>query len=225
MNARWLIVVAAYLIIPLILVAGGGDPGWWQAWTFSLVVHVAGIGGRVWADRRHPGLQAERMRFGRGQEVKAWDRVLAPLMGFTILYLPVIVSAIDHRFGWTAPLSTSVNAVGLVLCALGYGFAVWALVENRFFTSVVRIQSERGHRVCDRGPYRLVRHPGYAGNLLALVGIPLTLDSGWAFVGSAIALAVALLRTALEDRTLQAELPGYRAYADRVRYRLIPGLW
>ena len=105
-------------------------------------------------------------------------------MGLSLLYLPVIVGGLDHRHGWTTPFLVWANVVGLLLCALGYGFAVWALVENRFFTSVVRIQTERGHEVCDSGPYRFVRHPGYAGNLLGVVGIPLALDSLWAFVAA-----------------------------------------
>lgn len=221
----WLAIVAAYLVVPLALLVAGRDPGWWQAWAFSLVVNVAGIGGRAWAERRHPGLLADRMRFGRGQSVKPWDRVLAPLMGFSVLYLLVIVVALDHRYGWTRPLPTWANVVGLLLCTIGYGFAVWALVENRFFTSMVRIQTERGHQVCDTGPYRFVRHPGYAGSLLSAVGIPLALDSMWAFVAVVVALAVSLARTTLEDRTLMEELPGYREYARRVPYRLFPGLW
>jgi len=98
-------------------------------------------------------------------------------------------------------------------------------VENRFFTSTVRIQTERGHQVCDSGPYRFVRHPGYAGSLLGVVGIPLALDALWAFVAAAFALVVSVVRTALEDRTLMENLPGYREYARRVRYRLFPGLW
>lgn len=221
----WFTIAVAYLVVPLILLVAGRDVDWWQAWAFSLLVHVAGIGGRAWAEHRHPGLQADRMRFGRGQEVKPWDRVLAPLMGFSILYPPVIVGALDHRYGWTTPFPAWANVVGLLLCTLGYGFAVWALVENRFFTSVVRIQTERGHEVCDSGPYRFVRHPGYAGNLLGLVGIPLALDSAWVFVAAGVALGISVLRTALEDRTLMEELPGYREYARNVRYRLLPGLW
>ena len=223
--AGWLAIVAAYLVAQLILLVAGRDPGWWQAWAFSLLVLVAGVGGRAWAERRHPGLQADRMRFGRGQEVEPWDRVLAPLMGLSLLYLPVIVGGLDHRHGWTTPFPVWANVVGLLLCALGYGFAVWALVENRFFTSVVRIQTERGHEVCDSGPYRFVRHPGYAGNLLGVVGIPLALDSLWAFVAAGVALVISLVRTTLEDRTLVEELPGYREYARRVPYRLFPGLW
>jgi len=223
--AGWLAIVAAYLVVPLILLVAGRDPGWWQAWVFSLLVHVAGVGGRAWAERRHPGLQADRMRFGRGQEVEPWDRVLAPLMALSLLYLPVIVGGLDHRHGWTTPFLVWANVVGLLLCALGYGFAVWALVENRFFTSVVRIQTERGHEVCDSGPYRSVRHPGYAGNLLGVVGIPLALDSLWAFVAAGVALVISLVRTTLEDRTLVEKLPGYREYSRRVPYRLFPGLW
>ena len=221
----WLVIVAAYLVVPFVLIVGGRDPAWWGAWALSWVALVAGVGGRALAERRHPGLLADRMRFGRGQEVAPWDRLLAPLMGFTILYLPVIVAALDHRYGWTAPFPTWVNVVGLLLCVTGYGVTVWALVENRFFTSTVRIQTERGHRVCDSGPYRYLRHPGYAGNLLPLVGIPLALDSLWAFAATGAALVISLVRTALEDRTLMAGLPGYRRYAQRVRYRLLPGLW
>ncbi|MDJ0789682.1 MAG: isoprenylcysteine carboxylmethyltransferase family protein [Myxococcota bacterium] len=223
--AGWLAIVAAYLVVPLILLVTGRDPGWWQAWAFSLGVLVAGVGGRALAERRHPGLQADRMRLGRGQEVEPWDRVLAPLMALSLLYLPVIVGGLDHRQGWTPPFPVWANVVGLLLCALGYGYAVWALVENRFFTSMVRIQTERGHEVCDSGPYRFVRHPGYAGNLLGVLGIPLALDSLWAFVAAGVAIAISLARTLLEDRTLMEKLPGYREYARRVRFRLLPGVW
>ncbi len=221
----WFAIVAVHLIVPLILFLEGRDPGWWQAWVLSVLILGAGVGGRVWAERRHPGLQADRMRFGRGQEVKPWDRVLAPLMGFSILYPLVIVGGLDHRNGWTAPFPTWANVVGLLLCASGYAFAAWALVENRFFTSTVRIQTERGHEVCDSGPYRVVRHPGYAGSLLGMAGVPLALDSLWAFVAAGFALVVSVVRTALEDRTLMDELPGYREYAQSVPSRLVPGLW
>ena len=223
--AVWLAVVVAYLVVPLVLLVVGRDSSWWQAWTFALFVHVAGVGGRVWAEHRHPGLQADRMRFGRGQQVKSWDRVLAPLMGFSILYPLVIVGALDHRYAWTPPFPTWVNVVGLFLCASGFALSAWALVENRFFTSTVRIQTERGHQVCDSGPYRLVRHPGYAGAVLSVAGIPLALDTLWTFVAAGFALVISFVRTVLEDHTLMEELPGYREYAQRVSYRLFPGLW
>ena len=99
------------------------------------------------------------------------------------------------------------------------------MVENRFFSTMVRIQTDRGHTVCDSGPYRIVRHPGYAGNMLALPGIVLALGSGWTIIPALVALIIAVIRTRLEDRTLQDELPGYRDYARRVRYRLFPGIY
>ncbi len=223
--AGWLAIAAAYLVVPVVLLVTGRDVGWWQAWALSLLALLAGVGGRALAERRHPGLQAERRRFGRDQDVEPWDRVLAPLMALCLLYLPVIVAGLDHRHGWTTPFPLWANLVGLLLCALGYGFAVWAIVENRFFTSVVRIQTERGHEVCDSGPYRFVRHPGYAGNLVGVVGLPLALDSLWAFVAVGVAIVISVVRTTLEDRTLLEKLHGYREYARRVPARLFPGLW
>ncbi|MDH3903615.1 MAG: isoprenylcysteine carboxylmethyltransferase family protein [Xanthomonadales bacterium] len=226
MSARtWIRLVVMYLSIPLILLGCGGDFGWWQAWVYSLLIVAAGIGGRMWAEQRHPGLTAERQNIENIQNAKAWDKVLAPLMAVSFSFPLVIVAGLDHRHGWSPDFPLWLIVLGFILISLGYAFATWALAENRFFSSVVRIQTDRGHVVCETGPYRVVRHPGYAGNIPPLVGIVLALGSVWTLVPAAVALIIALIRTALEDQTLQEELPGYRDYARRVHYRLIPGIY
>jgi protein-S-isoprenylcysteine O-methyltransferase Ste14 len=217
--------VLAYLFIPLLLFACGGDIGWWQAWVFSVLIVAAGALSRIWAERRHPGLLAERQNLMPATDVKPWDRVLAPLMAVSIGFPLVIVAGLDHRFRWSPEFPLWLNVSGFILVAVGYTFASWALAENRFFSGMVRIQTDRGHAVRDSGPYRLVRHPGYAGNILPLPGIALALSSVWTLIPAAVALIITVTRTALEDRTLRAELPGYRDYARRVRYRLLPGIW
>lgn len=222
---QWIRMIITFLLIPLVLMISAGDFGWWQAWVFSLMFVAVGIGSRIWADRRHPGLLAERANFENAQDVKPWDKVLSPLMAVSVSFPIVIVAGLDHRYGWSAGFPVWLNILGFILIAAGYAIAAWALAENRFFSGVVRIQTDREHAVCDTGPYRIVRHPGYAGSVLALPGIALALSSVWTLVPAAIALVIAVIRTALEDRTLQEELPGYREYARRVRYRLVPGIY
>jgi len=222
---QWIGLVVVYLSIPLVLLVCGGDFGWWQAWVYSLLIVAAGIGGRIWAERRHPGLTAERQNMEKMQSAKAWDKVLAPLMALSISFPLVIVAGLDHRFDWSPVFPLWLIVLGFILISLGYAFAAWAFVENRFFSSTVRIQTDRGHVVCDSGPYRIVRHPGYAGNILPLLGIALALGSVWTLIPAAVALIITVIRTTLEDRTLQDELPGYGDYARRVRYRLIPGIF
>ncbi|MFN2110862.1 MAG: methyltransferase family protein, partial [Anaerolineae bacterium] len=191
----------------------------------SLLIVAAGVGGRILAERRHPGLMAERQNIENIQEAKTWDKTLAPLMALSVGFPLVIVAGLDHRFDWSPVFPLWLIVLGFFLIALGYAFSVWAFVENRFFSSVVRIQTDRGHEVCDSGPYRIVRHPGYAGNILPLLGIVLALSSLWTLIPAAVALVIAVIRTTLEDRTLQEELPGYQEYAHRVHYRLIPGIY
>ena len=222
---QWIRLVVVYLLIPLILFICGWDLGWWQAWLYSMLILAAGIGGRMWAEQRHPGLTAERQNIENIQNAKAWDKVLAPLMAVSISYPMVIVAGLDHRYNWSPEFPLWLSVIGFILIAFGYAFAAWAVAENRFFSSVVRIQTERGHVVCDTGPYRFVRHPGYAGNILPLFGIVLALGSVWTLIPTAVALIIMVIRTVLEDKTLQEELPGYRDYARRVRYRLIPGIY
>ena len=222
---QWVNLVVAYLLIPLILLICGGDLDWWQAWLYSLLIVVAGLGGRIWAERRHPGLLAERQDIENIQNAKAWDKVLAPLMAVSVVYPMVIVAGLDYRFNWSSEFPLWLIVLGFILISLGYAFATWALAENRFFSSVVRIQADRGHVVCDSGPYRFVRHPGYAGSFLALFGIVLALGSVWTLIPAAVASIITVIRTVLEDQTLQDELPGYRDYARRVRYRLIPWIY
>jgi protein-S-isoprenylcysteine O-methyltransferase Ste14 len=224
-SRQWIRLVAVYLLVPLILFVCGGDLGWWQAWLYALLIVTAGIGGRIWAEWRHPGLMAERQNLENLKTAKAWDKVLAPLMAVSVVYPMVIVAGLDHRFEWSPEFPLWLNLIGFILISLGYAFAAWALAENRFFYSVVRIGTDQGHVVCDSGPYRFVRHPGYAGNILPLFGIVLALGSEWALIPAVAALIISVLRTALEDRTLKEELPGYRDYARRVRYRLIPGIY
>ncbi len=222
---QWIRLVVVYLLIPVILLICGGDIGWWQAWVYSLLILAAGIGGRMWAEQRHPGITAERQSKESFHNAKAWDKVLAPLMAVSFVFPMVIVAGLDHRYNWSTEFPLWISVVGFIFIVFGYGFAAWALAVNRFFFSVVRIQTDRGHVVCDSGPYRFVRHPGYAGNILPLFGIVLALSSVWALIPSVAALLITVIRTVLEDQTLQEELPGYRDYAQRVRYRLIPGIY
>jgi protein-S-isoprenylcysteine O-methyltransferase Ste14 len=221
----WFGLIFTYLLIPFILLVCGGDFGWWQGWGYGVLLFLAGIGGRILAEKRHPGILVERVTSEKTLNAKPWDKVLSPLMAISLTFPLVIIAGLDHRYEWTPLLSTWLNILGLVLIALGYAFSAWALVENRFFSSTVRIQTERGHSVCDSGPYQIVRHPGYAGNLLALPGMALAFDSVWVLIPAMAALIISVVRTALEDRTLQKELPGYQDYAQRVRYRLIPWIY
>jgi protein-S-isoprenylcysteine O-methyltransferase Ste14 len=221
----WVGLIITHLLIPLVLLISGWDLHWWQGWLYSALIVITGIASRMWAEKRHPGLLAERGKFAKAQDVKSWDKVLSPLMAVSMTFPLIIVAGLDHHFGWSFLFPTWLNILGFILIVLGYTFAGWALVENRFFSSVVRIQTDRGHMVCDSGPYRIVRHPGYAGNILALPGIVLALGSVWTIIPVIVALIIAVIRTVLEDKTLQEELPGYRDYLCRVRYRLIPGVF
>jgi protein-S-isoprenylcysteine O-methyltransferase Ste14 len=136
-----------------------------------------------------------------------------------------IVAGLDRRWQWSLPLPAWAVAAGWGLAIAGSAFVFWAMTNNRFFAAVVRIQTERGHTVQTGGPYTWVRHPGYAGATAFTLGLPLILGSRWTYVPAAVVVVLTLVRTALEDATLRRELAGYAAYASRVRYRLMPGIW
>lgn len=119
----------------------------------------------------------------------------------------------------------AIQITGAVVFALGYALFSWAMISNAFFASVVRIQDDRGHTVCTTGPYQFVRHPGYSGAVLQSIAVPLMLGSLWSLVPAGFGVALLILRTAFEDRTLLEELDGYEEYIQRVRYRLLLGVW
>jgi len=197
---------------------------WWEAWVYAITGILGFAISRVLAARRHPDLIAERARTTQHEDAKPWDRRLAPLLGIGGA-LVLLVAGLDRLFGWSPTFSLPVKLLALVVILAGYALGSYALIENRFFSGVVRIQTERGHHAVSSGPYRWMRHPGYAGALLTYLAIPPFLDSRWAFLPTLFIVVILVIRTALEDRTLQAELKGYRDYARRVRYRLLPGVW
>lgn len=213
------------LLAPVVLFLAAGTLAWPQGWTYALFGVGYNLAAMAIVRRVHPDLLHERATAAEARGVPAWDKTLTPLMGLGLPLLTALVAGLDHRFGWTAALPLWVNIAGFVILVGGYTLAAWAVVANRYFSSYVRIQRERDHQVVDQGPYRLVRHPGYAGNLLAYLGVPFLLGSWWTFIPVALAYFVFVLRTAREDRYLQENLPGYAAYTQRTRYCLLPGVW
>lgn len=213
-------------VLPGLLVfIAAGTTAWWQAWAVIIFGIVTGIVSRIVLIFLSPDLALERARWTEFQNVQKWDRYLVPLVG---VYLPLVVwitAGLDHRFQLAHPLPGWLVIVGFGLLISGYGLGIWAMLVNRFFSAVARIQVERGHKVVDQGPYRIVRHPAYAGGVLAWVGTPLALSTPWAFIPVGIIIGLLILRTALEDRFLRRELPGYQQYAARTPQRLLPGIW
>lgn len=214
-----------FLGLPAVLLLAGGDARWWQAWAYVADLLLVTLVSRFLVAKIHPDLIAERAGYDSRAGTKAWDRILGPLVAAWIPLGYFIIAGLDHRFSWSPPLPVWVFLPGLFLTLLGSGIAAWALVENRFFSGVVRIQQDRGHTVVDTGPYRFLRHPGYAGAALAAISFPLFVNSLWAYLPVAVYLAVLVLRTSKEDRVLLSELPGYTSYARRTPFRLVPGIW
>jgi protein-S-isoprenylcysteine O-methyltransferase Ste14 len=214
------------LLVPFLPLLISWKWDWWQAWVYGLIGVLGFVVSRLLVNRRHPDLIAERAKMMQHKDTQPWDEVLARLVGLGGALIP-LAAGLDVKYDWSkTDFSFAVEVIALVLMLIGYAIGSWALMENRFFSGVVRIQKERGHHVISAGPYAVVRHPGYAGALLTYFAAPLLLDSPWTFVPVIFMTVVLVIRTALEDRTLKHELPGYKEYAtQKTRYRLLPGIW
>ena len=176
---------------------------------------------------RSPELLAERGA-GPQEGAKRWDTAVLGVVGLTTI-AKYVIAGFDLRLGWTSqlwrPVAPVIQVAALVVAAMGFALTTWAMVANAFFSEVVRIQDDRGHTVATGGPYRYARHPGYVGQIAFELAVSVALGSLWALIPGVLSALLIILRTALEDRTLQEELAGYQEYAGRVRYRLLPGVW
>jgi len=209
-------------IVGVALFWSAGRVDWWPGWALIAIMLVWITATAIVILRINPDLLAERL--GPRKGAKRWDTAIMGVVGIATL-VRLIIAGLDQRNGWTSGIPLAAQIAALVVSAVGYALAVWATGSNAFFSQIVRIQSERGQTVATGGPYRFVRHPAYVGTILSELAVPVLLASWWALIPGVLNAVLFVLRTALEDRTLQAELNGYADYACQVRYRLLPGIW
>ena len=219
---RMLQLLVLVLIQAGLLFFSAGTLRWPAAWWYIglYVLMLAGASVLMIPHRRE--VIEERSKGATGG--KRWDYWLTQLMIIPTLGT-LIVAGLDQRWSWTPPLPLWLRLFGVLLFLVGYGLVLSAMYANKFFSQVVRIQTERGHVAVTNGPYRIVRHPGYLGMIISLLGAVFLLDSLLGLLCFILYLVLVTLRARLEDRTLLAELPGYTEYAARTRFRLLPGLW
>ena len=221
----WLRLILFFSLVPGILFLSAGTGNWLMGWLYTITLIAIATASWIVIIRTSPELIVERSQFLKARGVKNWDKIIAPLVATVGPLAMWIVAGLDLRYTWSSQLSLRWQLLALAIMTIGYILVIWAVSVNQFFSSVVRIQKERGHTVVTKGPYQLVRHPGYVGVILAYLATPIALGSLWALIPSGLTILLLIVRTALEDRTLQQELEGYREYARQVRYRLIVGLW
>ncbi|MBN1992709.1 MAG: isoprenylcysteine carboxylmethyltransferase family protein, partial [Anaerolineae bacterium] len=198
---------------------------WAMAWIYVGLIIISNVASRVMMLRKYPDLIEERAGALEKENTKAWDKVLVRLTALLGPLATLIVAGLDMRFDGSPQISLELQLIALAGLVLGYLLAYWAVISNRFFSATVRIQTERGHTVVSEGPYQYVRHPGYAGGIMAYLATPLMLGSLWAFIPAVLTALLTIIRAALEDKTLQEELAGYQEYTRQVRYRLLPLIW
>ena len=205
-----------------IMFLAAGRLDWLGGWLMTALL----VGGQAaqWllVGRRHPDLLVERSRAGANTDRR--DIPMAMAMAYGSL-LAMLIAGLEVRLNGLPEVADFVAVAGFALAAVGVGISIVAMLANRFFAPVVRIQDDRGHVVVDSGPYAIVRHPGYAGMILFYLGLPLMFGSWWVGLIMALTIAITLVRTAHEDEYLRANLEGYAAYAERVRWRLMPHIW
>jgi len=220
--ARAMQILVMFIILGLELFLGAGTINWVWAWVFLGIGLVNLSINAVFMLRTSPETIVER---GRPKEVKTWDKWVGGAWLIGQYFLLPIVAALDMRFGWTGEIPIGWHLLGAVGYTLSLGLTGWAMITNAYFSTAVRIQSDRGQQVCSTGPYHYVRHPGYIGFFLQALSVPILLGSLWAMVFAIPIAVLMIIRTAKEDRMLQEELPGYKEYSQEVKYRLLPGVW
>lgn len=219
---RILASLAALAVLALVWFAIAGRADWLQGWLL-LGVFAVFVGLLAWQlSRADPNLLRERGR--QAENVEPWDKVVVRVYTVLLILLLILAALDSGRFGWSV-VPLWVQLLGWLALAVA-GAIVWHVMSiNAYLSSYARLQEDRGQTVVDQGLYRYVRHPMYLGIILAFLGLPLALASWWALIPGLLIAAVFVYRTAREDRMLLSGLPGYAAYAHRVRYRLLPGIW
>lgn len=215
--------IFALILFGSILFLAAGTLFWIEGWVYLGMNAITQVLSAIILIPRQGDMLAERSQVGAG--TKGWDRLLAPAIVIVGTFAVLVTAGLDARFDWSQPLPTGLWIAAVAVAFISQMFVLWAMASNPFFATTVRIQTDREHSVTTKGPYGLVRHPGYAGSLIYNLAIPLVLGSWWTYIPTLFTIALIVVRTWLEDRTLQNELPGYREYAEKVRYRLVPGVW
>jgi protein-S-isoprenylcysteine O-methyltransferase Ste14 len=210
------------LVFTAILFICAGRINYAQGWIF-LFMNILGTLMNYFTIHKNSALINERSKLGEG--IKSWDKLLLGMSALIYVIIVVCAGLDSGRFHRTLNFNWEVSVAGLILSIIGQSIFLTARSQNSFFSTVVRIQKDRGHVVCDSGLYKIVRHPGYLGMIISLCGIPVITTSIWSIIPTLVAVILLLIRTSLEDRTLINELDGYIEYTRKTRYKLIPLAW
>jgi protein-S-isoprenylcysteine O-methyltransferase Ste14 len=210
------------VILAAILFMAAGRLDWVMGWIY-VAMYAGVIFFAVLVVPLDPELIAERTQIKEG--VKEWDKRITVIGSVLYPLAILIVAGLDTRYSWSPMVPAMLQVATLAVAAAGNLISIWATAVNKFYSRFVRIQRERGQVVVSDGPYRYIRHPGYLGQIIFSLASALALGSLWALVPAGLFAGLLIVRTALEDRTLQDELEGYKEYAGRVRYRLLPYIW
>ena len=210
------------LFFAMTLFASAGTFNYFQGWLYWGTTIVTSFM-NYWTIRNNEALMAERSQVGDNS--KQWDKTILGISALIYLINTVVAGLDAGRFHWSAPSPLWLSLTGVAVTIFGQTIFLSARSENSFFSSVMRIQTDRGHTICDTGLYKSIRHPGYLGMIIALMGTPLITGSMFSWIPTSVAVVLIVLRTDLEDRALQMELEGYKDYQRRTRYRLVKGVW
>jgi len=218
-------IIASYigvLVLACPIYIAGGRLLYWQA-NLYVIVALAGTTLSHLLTPKGSDLTAERA--SRAREGVKWDRTLLLFLFLSNIATFVLAGLDSGRFNWSGQMPAAITVAGVLVMATGQILFAWAKRENTFFSSTVRIETERKHTVCETGPYRIVRYPGYLGMIISTIGFPLIMNSYWAFIFAAISVGILALRARMEDSYLNSNLEGYSDYALKSRWLLIPHLF
>ena len=222
----WVRAIFRMVFFSVALMWPAGTWYWWEAWVVIALWTVYGFVMTSYLLRHDPALLKERLRFVPvHQEQKSWDKILMSMFFIAGIGLYLVPGFDVIRFGWSEPLPMWMKVVGMVVQIPCFVLLGWVMRENTYLSQVVKIDEARGHQVITTGPYALVRHPMYTIVIVLLFAMPIALGSRYALILSVFLSVLLVVRTFLEDRTLHEELEGYVEYAEKTRYRLLPGIW
>jgi len=205
-----------------ILFISAGRLDYWQGLTYVIISMIM-VSLNYTVLRLDPELLTERSKPGEG--IKKWDKLILGLSFLGTLGMFIVAGLDSGRFHWSPDFNKSLYIYGIILTIAGQLLFLIAQKQNRFFSSTVRIQTERGHTVCETGLYKVVRHPAYLGSVILSLGFPLIMGSVWSIIPISFLIILTIARTYLEDETLKNELKGYPEYSDKIRFRIIPFVW